>query len=554
MQHPIFVPFGLFPGPNVQVTSFTWNPGGRNSRSESDLVTNPTNSDNLIAVSKRFYDFQHYRFTVATAFTNDGGLTWNKSADVNLWGQTEQSGGYTDPALAMDLDGVAYLVAEPDTWTGQPFPNDILSHGMDVFRSTDGGASWSSIPRLLVEREAGDDKQWAAADNTSSPYSGSVYAVWGEFFDDEPPFALVFARKPPTQDGWIGAGNDTSPTALLNTIDDTFAPAICVSGDGTIHIAWHVVDTSAVFYMSSSDGGSSFSDPEICAEPIGDISDKFTANPGDFATFPGGTFRVMTLVSIAPIGQSGCIVAWADARNEFTRIYYRIRSDSGTWLGDDGGQPLLGGIGLSDATPVQHFHPQLAVTPNGLVGCAFYEFGQSSDEIFRIAVKLVSTATFTSNFAFLATVTEKPWDPLVDAPFSHSPPDQSVTFIGEYFGLDVSGEDFCVLWTDTRTGHQELWFSRVATWLSEPRPPRLQPGLVGQLIGGVAVDGGGWVITGGYPHPIPPRGPVTEILQLLAANALLARVANPSARQIEQMIFSTISEIASRVSQGEESP
>ncbi len=501
----------------------------------------------MIAVSKRFYDFQHYRFTVATAFTNDGGLTWNKSADVNLWGQTEQSGGYTDPALAMDLDGVAYLVAEPDTWTEQPYPNDIVSQGMDIFRSTDGGASWSSIPRLLVEREAGDDKQWATADNNqSSLHYGNVYAVWGA---DTP---LFFARKPAGQQEWVGAGTDLSPSAIFN--DTAFAPAICVSGDGTIHIAWHVPNTAEIFYMSSSDGGTTFSDPEVCAEPIGDISDRFTANPGDFATFPGGTFRVMTLVSIAPIGQSGCIVAWADARNEFTRIYYRIRSDSGSWLGDDGGQPLLADIGFSDATLVQHFHPQLAVTPSGLVGCAFYEFGQSSDEIFRIAVKLASTAAFTSNFAFLATVTEKPWDPLVDAPLTHSPPDQSVTFIGEYFGLDVSGDDFCVLWTDTRTGHQELWFSRVATWRSDPRPPRLQPGLVAQLIGGVAVDGGGWVITGGYPHPIPPWGPVTEILQLLAANALLAGIASPSARQIEQMIFSTISEIASRVSQLEEVP
>jgi hypothetical protein len=312
-----------------------------------------------------------------------------------------------------------------------------------------------------VEREAGDDKQWATADNNqSSLHYGNVYAVWGA---DTP---LFFARKPAGQQEWVGAGTDLSPSAIFN--DTAFAPAICVSGDGTIHIAWHVPNTAEIFYMSSSDGGTTFSDPEVCAEPIGDISDRFTANPGDFATFPGGTFRVMTLVSIAPIGQSGCIVAWADARNEFTRIYYRIRSDSGSWLGDDGGQPLLADIGFSDATLVQHFHPQLAVTPSGLVGCAFYEFGQSSDEIFRIAVKLASTAAFTSNFAFLATVTEKPWDPLVDAPLTHSPPDQSVTFIGEYFGLDVSGDDFCVLWTDTRTGHQELWFSRVATWRSDP--------------------------------------------------------------------------------------
>jgi hypothetical protein len=515
------------------------------------LVTDPTNSNNLIAASKRFYDYEHYRFTVATAYSGDGGSTWHKSADLVLLNGNEAVAGYTDPALAMDRNGTAYLVAEPDIWTTQPDPNDVLSIGMAVFGSTDQGASWSNpaspvekLPWLLDSLEDGADKQWATADNNpSSKFYGSVYVVWGA---DTP---LFFARKTYGQNAWIGAGTETSPTAIFS--DEVFAPAICVSGDGTIHIAWHVPLTGAIFYMSSSDGGDTFSEPELCADAIGDISSTFPlVPPADFPKFPGGTFRVMTLVSIAPIGTSGCIVAWADARGPFTRIFYRTRSDVGTWLGSDSGDPLLGSIGFGDSTPVQHFHPQLAVTAAGLVGCAFYEFGKSSDGIFRIDVKLASTALFTKNFFYLATVTEKPWDPLVDAPFSHGNP--AVTFIGEYFGLDVSDEDFCVLWTDTRTLHQELWFSRVATWRSAPRPRGLQPGLVAQLIGGVAVDGGGLAIVGGYPHPIPPSGPATAILQLLAANALVAGIKSRSARQIEQMIFSTISEIASQASKGEE--
>ncbi|MBV9403857.1 MAG: exo-alpha-sialidase, partial [Acidobacteriaceae bacterium] len=447
------------------------------------------------------------------------------------------------------------LVAEPDKWTGPAFPQDIISQGMFVFNSTDGGASWSPIPVPLEQRQAGDDKQWATADNNpSSKFHGTVYAVWGA---NTP---LWFARKLPGENGWIGAGTDSSPTAIFE--DAAFAPAICVSGDGTIHIAWHVPQSEVIFYMSSSDGGKTFSDPELCVEGMGDIDEKF-ATPdvldplsSNFATFPGGTFRVMTLVSIAPIGQSGCIIAWADARDAFTRIYYRVRSDTGTWLGDDSGTPLLGKIGFPDTTEVQHFHPQLAVTPNGTIGCAFYEFGLSRDGRFRIDVRLASSAVLADGFFFLVTVTEKPWDPLVDAPFSHGPPDQpNLTFIGEYFGLDTSDEDFCVLWTDTRTGHQELWFSRVATSRVAPRrPPRLQPGLVGQLIGGVAVDGGGWVILDGYPHPIPPSGPVTEILQLLAANALIEGVSEPAARQIERMIFRTIADIAAREGRGGEVP
>ncbi len=134
--HPVLSPFGLFPGTNVQVTSYTWYPGDRNSRSECDLVTDPTNSNNLIAASKRFYDYEHYRFTVATAYSGDGGSTWHKLADLVLLNGDEAVAGYTDPALAMDQNGTAYLVAEPDIWTTQPDPNDVLSIGMAVFGST----------------------------------------------------------------------------------------------------------------------------------------------------------------------------------------------------------------------------------------------------------------------------------------------------------------------------------------------------------------------------------------------------------------------------------
>jgi hypothetical protein len=93
------------------------------------------------------------------------------------------------------------------------------------------------------------------------------------------------------------------------------------------------------------------------------------------------------------------------------------------------------------------------------LGCAFYEFGPKPgtpliDVIF--AQSLDSGATFTP---FM--VTDQPWNPTVDAPWAHhadsTPIDSSVTFIGDYFGIDASNEGFYPLWTDTRTGVQELW-------------------------------------------------------------------------------------------------
>jgi hypothetical protein len=53
------------------------------------------------------------------------------------------------------------------------------------------------------------------------------------------------------------------------------------------------------------------------------------------------------------------------------------------------------------------------------------------------------------------TVTDQPWNPATDAPWSHG--DSALTFIGDYFGLDSTTQGFYPLWTDTRTGIQELF-------------------------------------------------------------------------------------------------
>ena len=109
-----------------------------------------------------------------------------------------------------------------------------------------------------------------------------------------------------------------------------------------------------------------------------------------------------------------------------------------------------------------------------------------------------------------------PWDPLVNPPFSHGDP--HVHFIGDYFGLDAGDEDFAILWTDTRTGMQELFFDLVAT---KQIKHRHIPRVVAEILIGVAEDGGGWVIIGGKLHKVPPRGPLVQLLEALSEDDAL---------------------------------
>jgi hypothetical protein len=110
--------------------------------------------------------------------------------------------------------------------------------------------------------------------------------------------------------------------------------------------------------------------------------------------------------------------------------------------------------------------PQLISTPSGEIGCTFYELGPKNSvgranpsSPLLIDVIIAFSIDDGQTFSARETVTDYPWDPAVDAPFSHG--DRQVTFIGDYFGLDASRLGFFPLWTDTRTGIQEIFTARV---------------------------------------------------------------------------------------------
>jgi hypothetical protein len=165
---------------------------------------------------------------------------------------------------------------------------------------------------------------------------------------------------------------------------------------------------------------------------------------------------VLTIAAVTAGAGQTLVLAWADYREGASRIYVACSGDAGdTWASAPSGQPLLTGPESSGAD--QHdFHPQLAALPDGSVGCAFYELGpkwQGGPSLID-ADLAVSTDNGVS-FGNRQTVTDRAWDPVVDAPWSHG--DSRTTFIGDYFGLAGGPTGWSVFWTDTRTGVQEMF-------------------------------------------------------------------------------------------------
>jgi len=416
----------------------TCDPFPTNARSESAIAANPLNPLNMIGASKRFTNPSIYAFSLASYATFDGGQTWMESSLTLLPGWA----GTSDPAVAWDNAGNAYLVALP---FGPGTPTDYTGPiiGIAVYKSTNGGRTWGAP--VLIHASIGDDKQWAAGDgNPASPYYGNVYAAWDDGSN------LRFARSTDHGITWKGTGASPAGSILAS---DSFSPELSVAADGTIYIVWLGGGGTQIKFVKSTNGGNSFSASAVVASGITSIPSKL----------PGGIFRTFSLPTGCTGTGSKVVFAWADYREGVSRIYYRRSTNGGNnWHGPSSGEPLLSGGAVSGSA--QHdFHPQLISTPNGEIGCAFYEFGPKGPGEFvppLIHVILAVSTNDGASFPNRITVTDTAWDPTVDAPLAHGNP--AITFIGDYFGLDASRLGFFPFWTDTRTGVQEIFVSRIS--------------------------------------------------------------------------------------------
>jgi hypothetical protein len=427
-------------------TQVTYSTSPNNARSESELEFNPLNLANVVGASKRFNNPATYDFTLAVYFSFDAGQTWSEAPPLALLQDPDPDkvwSGVSDPVLAWDNAGNCYLAALPFPKASSPFE----TLGIAIYRSTDGGRTWGN-PNFIHPTTSGDDKQWIASDRTAgSPHLGNVYCAWDNGSE------LAFARTVDSGATWIGPGAQPVGTALAF---DSFAPSIAVTRDGHVHVFW--IANTVIKYVTSTDGGGSFSAPKVAVTGVTTLSMGLSASNG-FPQFPGGKFRVLTIVSAAAGAAKTLVVAWADIREGVSRIYYRRSTDGGnSWLGSAAGDPLLPWYAAS-APGQQDFHPQVTSTPDGRIACAFYEFGAkwTSGPLWIDTVIAISSDGGAS-FGDRETVTNIPWDPTVDAPFSHGDP--TTTFIGDYFGIAADAGGFVPFWTDTRTGIQEIFCGR----------------------------------------------------------------------------------------------
>ena len=442
--------------------------------SESDIRVDPTNAQHLIGSSKWFVGPEGYNHLLGFYESFDGGQTWPVQGHIPGYeGWTDN----TDPVGAFDSYGNYYsfilpyqFLNNPDgshnfTLGTQKEPNPTLPAEVVAVAVRKHGATsandWITTvngqPDYIATYDSignEPDKQWITIDtNPASPFFNRIYAMWVDFHHATPVPYVSFATAQP--DGTHTPWSAPQPlptqghlpqgaTYLLPHVD----PSGAVSTPLTNFNPKKGYCCTTIIVDRSTDGGVTWTTPGV---PVSNI----TSPPLRYAntTFRDGIENSYAVGNHRDAqGAYPEYVSYEDYSAGVTNIMLTASYDNGVTWSDP--------IQVNDnATPVDEFQPNLAVSATGTVSDAFYDRRlacptSGTSEATAAGIALDPAASGAVNYCVNASVqfyradltpvghnvrlTQHTWDPQLNAPHTSSPSGLT-TFIGDYFGNDASG-------------------------------------------------------------------------------------------------------------------
>lgn len=429
--------FALANGTDIQM------PGSPDfPENEPSVAVNPMDPSTIIVVS---HDFIVDGFALFRSF--DGGNTFSYSILPSPPGFVA---GLSDPIVDFGLNNLSLISGIAVNDAVDPEESSII-----VFRSTDGGHTYSDA--IIVSTEVGmgifDDKEYLAIDKSpESPFEGNAYVSYTRFTEN-PLFGfnrqILFQRS-------LDGGLNWQPPVLITPVIPIYpfvqGSAVHVGPKGEVYVAWiEGGELTASFKIRRSDDGGVTFGPTVTVSP-------FLRPPSTFESeVPNWEFRVPDFAFLA-VDRSGCF-----GSAEFARVYSvwhaEVDGDAHILLSfsDDGGVTWIAPIRVDNSPEnTQNFFPFVTVSPfSGTVTVIYYTNRVSPTliDVF-LAVSVDGGLTFPVN----TRITDVSFDPNADPSFGV--PSQ---FIGDYIFSAIippslsEPEKLVSVWTDTRTGDQQIW-------------------------------------------------------------------------------------------------
>lgn len=354
------------------------------------------------------------------AYSTDGGATFTDGGTL----PTNPDGDVGDPVLARD-DTTGRLYFMTLGWNART---------VQVFRSDDGGRSWSA-PVNGTPGGGTEDKPWLRVDNFPGSGRGNVYLVSRTYGGGN---GIYFYRS---TDG----GDTFGPTLGTLMVSEQQGAFVTVGPDHSVYVFWH--EGSTLQMRKSTDQGLSFAEPLTVVSGLtapdllyGGLGlygiRQGTAGPTSFGT------NSYPHVAVNPI--SGHIyVTYND------NVPGADKADVFMVMSTNGGATWSSPVRVNDdATSTDQWMPTIAVTPGGEWLGIFYYSRQDDpvdNNLFmyygRVGSISGSTVTFTPSVA----VSDTPSLP----EFGRDAVVRS-DYMGDYNTASATDGVFHITWSDNR--------------------------------------------------------------------------------------------------------
>lgn len=386
------------------------------SQSETFIAINPASPQNVIAGANEIQ-----RLPMRAMYSGDGGKTFT-GVDLPLPPPRTQSGFDfgSDPSVAFDSNGNAYYSYIVVYFSGG---GSINGTAMAVAHSTDHGATWSATYFAPQTGEGQfNDKPMITVD-TGAAHHDRVYVSWdnatGNSSSDKNGNNVVLSYS---DDGGQTFSAPVSVSGPFTGRTGGIGADPYVTADGTLHVAWQDYAHLVIADASSTDGGLTFSPPNVISLISGFEFDPAAQASRGALVYPAcGAYRRALYCSYMN-----------DTVSNGTTVYVAKSTDGGAnWT--------------SQAMPAggDQFNQWLAVDPsNGSVNVAYYDSG--ADGATATAYTLARSTDGGRTYAASA---------IANAPTDESCCAPSVNLgnqYGDYEGLAALGGVVRPVWTDRR--------------------------------------------------------------------------------------------------------
>jgi len=436
-------------GPNILVSQ-----DGNAPHVELMVAAHPTNRKNLLGAAITFTG-SGQNTACKTYASTDGGITWLDSS----FPEQREFGG-ADPQVAYGLHGTALFA-------GLDFAKDETGRQrgwLRVWRSEDGGLTWQK-PAVLGYSY---DHEQIVVDHTAGKYASRIYlgVLYGY-----PLYTVGVFRSEDDGRTWIGPVAAASGKGIrgINVTN------LLLFSDGTLFVPYSDFDFhqdrphtaadwhSAMAFVTSSDGGVTFSEPKpIQTQMYDSVSarSRLGGSPVYAVDHQGEKYR------------DRLYVAWPDPRFGKFRILFSYSTDRGhSWSAARVLDPSVPKTALQ-------YQPMIAVNrTDGTVGVTWFDTRDGGDGV-RYDEYFAASVDGGASFLPPVRVSSESSSPLGAGNLALTlqtlqvtPDSLRLSFFsagsrwvngGDYMGLtaDVAGT-FHPFWADSRTGTFQIYTAEV---------------------------------------------------------------------------------------------